>query len=240
MVPFLLLILLFLKKKMDSFNRRKRNIRADKTIYIFCEGKKTEPLYFEGFAKDIEQEKRRKSVQIKPIGIGANTISLVKSVEERIQKEGISIEEDEIWIVFDKDDFLDDHFDNAIKKARSLKNKFQVAYSNECFELWYLLHFSYFTSPVGRKGKEGYFKKILPLLKEQDPSIKITNYEKQGKRLENLYTLLRPFQEEAIKNAKKLFESLKHDSDKNTPAKQKPSTTVYLLVERLNKLRNEP
>lgn len=41
------------------------------------------------------------------------------------------------WIVFDKDDYQD--FDEAIEFAG--KNGFEVAYSNQAFELWFLLHF---------------------------------------------------------------------------------------------------
>lgn len=43
---------------------------------------------------------------------------------------------DQVWLVFDKDDF--DDFDKAIKVAQ--KNGFKEAWSNECFELWYYLY----------------------------------------------------------------------------------------------------
>ena len=44
---------------------------------------------------------------------------------------------DEIWVVFDKDDNKD--FEDAIRLALSLKYK--VAYTNQAFEYWFVLHF---------------------------------------------------------------------------------------------------
>lgn len=41
------------------------------------------------------------------------------------------------WVVFDKDDF--DDFDEAVRDAQT--RGYGLAMSNECFELWYLLHF---------------------------------------------------------------------------------------------------
>lgn len=41
------------------------------------------------------------------------------------------------WVVFDKDDF--DDFDEAVRNAQTCG--YGLAMSNECFELWYLLHF---------------------------------------------------------------------------------------------------
>ena len=40
---------------------KKRGIRSEfKKIYIFCEGEKTEPLYFSGFRDEIHNAIKRK------------------------------------------------------------------------------------------------------------------------------------------------------------------------------------
>ena len=43
-----------------------------------------------------------------------------------------------VWIVFDKDDF--DDFDQAIQEA--INRGYNVAWSNQSFEYWLYLHFS--------------------------------------------------------------------------------------------------
>jgi len=58
-----------------------------------------------------------------------NTLSLVNKALE-LRKEG---EYDQVWCVFDKEDFPIDQFENIIHRAN--ENGMQVAYSNQAFEL---------------------------------------------------------------------------------------------------------
>jgi hypothetical protein len=80
-----------------------------------------------------------------------------------------------------------------------------------------LLHFDYHTTAYNRKD----YQKML------NKRLKVT-YEKNSK---NIYQLLKNKQENAIRNAKKLLESYAN----HNPAKDNPCTTVYKLVEELNK-----
>ncbi|WP_304969408.1 RloB family protein, partial [Romboutsia ilealis] len=45
--------------------------------------------------------------------------------------------------MYDKDDFPLDNFDNTQYSAEKRKEirKYRVAWSNECIELWFVLHF---------------------------------------------------------------------------------------------------
>ena len=95
---------------------------------------------------------------------------------------------------------------------------FKVAYSNESFELWYILHFEYLIAGINRKK---YIKKLSKVLGEK--------YKKNSSKM---YDILLSKKNTAIKNAKKLF---KIHLGLN-PADMKPSTTVHLLVEELNGL----
>lgn len=102
-----------------------------KLILIVCEGENTEVDYFKQF--------RIANVTIMPIGIGMSTTKLVKETEKKrmeLEKRK-KIRFDEVWVVFDKDDNSD--FDEAIHLAKS-KN-YKVAYSNQAFEYWFVLHF---------------------------------------------------------------------------------------------------
>jgi hypothetical protein len=105
------------------------------SILIVCEEEKTEPNYFKAF--------KVTSANVVVIGLGTNTVKLVSSTialkELALKKE---ITYDQVWCVFDRDSFSKTDFNNALLLA--LQNGIEVAYSNEAFEVWYLLHFSYF------------------------------------------------------------------------------------------------
>lgn len=51
--------------------------------------------------------------------------------------------QEDVWLMYDKDDFPLDDFDNTQYSALSRKDirKYKVAWSNECIELWFVLHF---------------------------------------------------------------------------------------------------
>ncbi|WP_235203644.1 RloB family protein [Candidatus Magnetobacterium casense] len=135
-----------------------------------------------------------------------------------------------VWAVFDKDDF--NQFNNAIQITA--KNNICVAYSNEAFELWYLLHFNYHDTAMSRN-------KYAPRLTKKLGR----KYEKNSK---DMYATLKDRQNYAVENANKLlekeykpkddkeFDPMKITKDFN-PANNNPSTTVHLLVKELNAYR---
>jgi hypothetical protein len=171
------------------------------TFLIVCEGARTEPLYFQGF--------KVPSAHI--VGTGKNTKSLV---EEAIRIRGKSGRYDHCWCVFDRDSFSAESFNAAVQMATSAG--FEVAHSNEAFELWYLLHFSYSDAALARRL---YADKLTEHLgrpyRKNDPA---------------LYEVLLPHQEQAIKHAKKLLASY---GANHNPEKHNPSTRVHALVELL-------
>ncbi|HBC42890.1 MAG TPA: abortive phage infection protein [Pseudanabaena sp.] len=190
-----------------GYSYRKINIReVRQNFLIVCEGEKTEPKYFEGFPvpKDV--------VDIR--GLGQNPSKLVKSTKKIIeqQEEGYY---DQVWCVFDRDDWTTEDFNNAI--ANSKIQEIKVAYSNEAFELWYVLHFEFLNSGIPRSD---YIKKLDNLLGH-----------KYKKNSEDIYDELIDKQSIAMKNAKNLLKQY----NPQTPVKDNPSTTVHLLVQELNK-----
>jgi hypothetical protein len=209
-----------IRKNFNQRFKRKYNTRKpNKFIYIFTEGKETEVKYFKSKKEEVETKIRRRNIKIK--GIGDNALNIVEYALDFIKKEDIELDIDEFWVVFDKDDY-EKQFDNAINRAKA--NKLKVAYSNECFELWFLLHFNLLTSPINRKD---YFKKL-------DKEIKKINRRGYNKNLKNVFSLIKNKEKEAIKNAKKLINI--HKNEKSFLRKN-PSTTVHLLIESLNKLK---
>ena len=125
-----------------------------------------------------------------------------------------------VWCVFDRDSYpcnpKDKHnFNRAIQLAKS--NQIKVAYSNDAFEIWYILHFSYHQAAWGR---ERYAAKLTELLSAK--------YEKNDK---TMYGKLKDKQADAIMFAKKL---LAYYGTKHNPESDNPCTTVHILVEFLN------
>ncbi len=114
-----------------QLNKRHSGAVSNIRFLIVCEGEKTEPNYFKRFPVA--------TANIELIGVGYNTMSLINYTLELRKELNYSYETDQVWCVFDKDDFSDNDFNAAIHKAEA--NGINVAYSNEAFELWYLLHF---------------------------------------------------------------------------------------------------
>ncbi|HLP62447.1 MAG TPA: RloB family protein [Candidatus Deferrimicrobium sp.] len=202
---------LFWKRKNRSLNRKSGSRGTPpNSILIVCEGEKTEPNYFIAFSRLIS------SVKVKVEGCGMNTLSLVKRAVEISQKARKSGENyDRVWCVFDKDDNPLDQFNAAFELAD--KKNIQIAYSNEAFELWYLLHFHYFNTGISRAD---YIKKLSQLLNSP--------YEKNSP---GMYRDLLDKQQTAIKNAEKLLKNY----DRPNSGENNPATTVHLLVQELNK-----
>ncbi|GAP06132.1 RloB-like protein [Anaerolinea thermolimosa] len=168
---------------------------------IICEGKQTEPNYFKRF---------RVNAVVEAFGIGRSPLNIVKYAQNYWQKGDF----DQAWVVFDFDNVGAPQFNQAIQQAKQAGLK--VAYSNPCFEVWFLLHFGYYNTPMNRQQ---YINKLSQNLgrtyQKNDPS---------------LYDELLTHQRIAISNAQRLLGSYNpHD-----PAKDDPSTTVHLLVKELN------
>ena len=198
--------------KQQSRKELKRKIfgkgKPKDSILIVCEGKKTEPNYLQGF--------RVSSASIKIEGLGLNTNSLVEetiAIKKRAAKYGKKY--DQIWCVFDRDANPHHNIQRAFALAK--RENVKIAFSNEAFELWYLLHFRYRIVAINRH-------KCLQQVKALLGGV----YKKND---ENMYEKLLDRQEQAIANARHLMDQY----NPYNPSNDNPSTTVYCLVEELNK-----
>ena len=190
-------------KRYGSNKRRVNRFPPKSKILIVCEGEKTEPNYFKKF-------------KVRPVieGPGMNTVSLVQEAIRLKRQDSY----DQVWCVFDKDEFPVANFNRALELAQ--QNNIRVAYSNEAFELWYLLHFSYWDTGIHR---DKYQEKLSDKKRLGHP------YKKNS---EAIFDELYAKQKDAIRNAKRLL----GEYEPENPARNNPSTTVHLLVEQLNQL----
>lgn len=208
------------RRTEPTFERAEPKLVEKPTILIVCEGENTEPSYFKQF--------RLTSATIKPVGQGFNTISLVNRAIQ-IASQGTY---EQVWCVFDKDDFPDLDFNNAISIAEA--NKFSVAYSNQAFEYWILLHFD--DHQGGGMHRDDYDSKINKLLKPYNLTYDGT---KNKVITEDIFELLDGVDKKTNKERKVLaIERAKRNLnhfDQTNPAKEESTTTVFKLVEELLK-----
>ncbi|MFH0997662.1 MAG: RloB family protein [Pseudomonadota bacterium] len=188
-------------KNLRDLKRRKNFRSIRKNFLIVCEGEKTETNYFNKF---------RVSKEI--YGAGANTESLVKIAIDL--KNNAKIKFDKVWCVFDRDSFSPQNFNSAFILAKN--NDIKIAYSNEAFEIWYLLHFNYHDSATSRRQYEAMLTERLGF-----------QYKKNDN---SMFDCLIHLQDDAIRNANKLLNSYVNRS----PLNANPSTTVHILVQELN------
>lgn len=219
------------KEKLDPkmFQRqgKKRVVgrRTQRRYYlIVTEGEKTEPYYFKGLKKQLPPD-LIELIEFDLKGIGQNTLSIVKNarklLEER-EKKPFLPPYNEVWVVFDKDSFPPQNFNNAINQARDLG--IHCAWSNEAFELWYLLHFQSIENAMSRKQYQAFLEREL--------SNKMGIPFKYEKNAQNMYELLQLYgnQNQAIKRAKQLESHF----DNREFATHNPCTTVYKFLEKIN------
>lgn len=161
--------------------------------YIFCEGEQTEPLYFEGFKPMIEDNPIYKDMVLIEIEPCAVETMRVIGMAERVGK--LNLE--------------------------NLNLQYHVAWSNECIEFWFILHFAYYTS---NNHRDEYVK----FLNDKFRELGIGKYQKNMKNIFNIL-MEKGSLMLAIRYAKRIIEENKG----RTPTKIAPGTKVYELVEEL-------
>ncbi|MBR5974582.1 MAG: RloB domain-containing protein [Clostridiales bacterium] len=186
---------------------------------IVTEGTDTEPSYF-GAMKEIINKSYPDRIQLVVQGMGDNTLSLFQKARRLAESSANGYKH--VWIVYDTDDFLAEHIDETARlceKESSEETTYHAIWSNQCIELWFLLHFSYLQSDLHRKT-------YWPKLTEQLVSLGKGKYSKNR---QDMYEILYPFMNTAISNAEKLD---RVNSGK-LPSASAPGTKVHLLVKKL-------
>lgn len=203
------------KRRADAQSPRPR-------ILIVCEGERTEPAYFNALRQSLRLSKDLIDIR----GEGMNTQRLVdeaKAIKKKAEQENLPY--DKVWIVMDKDSFGEAQYLNAIRSARAAE--FHVAWSNEAFELWYLLHYEEASLSGDRQD---YTKELSRLMGK-----------KYAKNDQSLYALLKKKQDIAFQRARELEERNRKDIAAGVQSKAieaiRPSTSVQDLVDALESIK---
>lgn len=192
---------------------------------IVSEGIKTEPLYLKGFVDKINEKYKHitKESHIQVYGTGRNTKGLIQFVDNKYFK-GDWSHFQKFWLVYDKDDFPLDNFDNTQFEAEArIKPKISVAWSNESIELWFLLHFQdYFSN----NGREQYIEKL-------------NEYFDYSKSRDDLYDVItaKGSLEDAKRRARKMYKEFQ-EAGETSMSSMVPATRMFELIEELEQYMN--
>lgn len=196
-----------------------KKTRMKSRIFIFCNGELAEPSYFQDFKDHLRSHSiviRYKKEFLKKAPWDFISAS-IKYKEKLISKGDFVIKDgDQSWCVFDVDDYWGQNekkFREALRSAN--ENDLKLAWSNECFEFWFLCHFGLYSSAVPRTV---YHKKLAKHFKDK----KLGRYQKNMK---GIFNQILPFQMLAIKRARKMYNA--------GEVQNNPSTAVFRLVEEI-------
>jgi hypothetical protein len=195
--------------------RKTEGAQLRRRVLIVCEDSKSSCLYFKSFEIDNER------AEVFAVGTGMNTDSLVEeAITLKHQQETERRPYHEIWCVLDRDSFPLSNYARAFDLAR--KANIRIAWANEAFELWYLLHFNYHDTGMSRTDYKSRLDACLP-----------RPYDKADG---SIYEKILPYQATAIRHARRL-EKYWRDLGERFPERQNPSTGVHKLVEFVNEFR---
>jgi hypothetical protein len=197
-------------KKRDSL-RRRRSFREPRARFlIVCEGKVTEPVYF----NDVRRAERG-IIELEIVSGGVPKAVVERAVEmkrrserEAERREDDNLRYDSVWCVFD----VDEHPFVPEAKQQAQANAINVAVSNPCFELWFLRHFQDQTAHIERHRVQHLCREHVPGYQKAPPC-----------------DLLRPHQAGAIERAILLenWQASRENAGGN------PSTGVHRLIQQI-------
>jgi len=218
------------KKSRDDWRKKRRQEYLETReyrYYIFTEGVQTEPLYFQRFKDRIEDNPIYKDmVLVKLEPCGAETERVVDQARKYVRDNRIA--KGQIWCVYDKDSFPAAHFNNAAHRLEQYNEenpdvKYHAAWSNECIEFWFLLHFQYYTANTHRNE----YRRIL---RQKFSEAGAPKYDKNV--AETFDVLLNHGNPKlAIRYEKRILA----ENEGKTPTEIVPGTKVHELVEELAK-----
>lgn len=223
-------------------SRKNQGTRKVNKVILYCEGRNTEPSYFELFKKN--------NCKVVPVVVPGHGIgSCVEFVEEankkynclsKVQRNKYS----QKWLVYD----CDGHEDFAVSIKIARKYGFRVAFSNMCIEYWFVLHFYDMDGqPIPMKGfshsqsQIDLVNKAIELYNKK-ALVKVKLYDSESKAVEeDFFELMMAFHPEthnqrlvdAYNRAKAIHETKKVQGAEFTES----VTTMYELIKELGVIK---
>lgn len=198
------------QKKRGQAKRKQAKI-----ILIGAEGNnKTEKYYFSSFNRS-----RGEYIVHMARGNDTDPVKIVRSVCDSIKKEELDFANGDLafcTVDTDTDIAKQGQIDEAIKIAHD--NNIELILSNPCFEIWFLMHFTYSTK---------YYPSTTAVTNELEKFI--PEYRKSR----NVFDKVSPHTETAKQNAINLEQHHADAGHKEKSMECNPSSEAYKIVEKL-------
>ena len=198
-------------KRRDSLRRRRSFRKPLARFLIVCEGKVTEPVYF----GDIRRMERGIiELEIVPGGVPKTVVERAVDMKKQSERDAKrrqdeNLRYDSVWCVFD----IDEHPFVPEAKQQAQANAINIAVSNPCFELWFLLHFQDQSAHIEGHTVQHLCRQHMPGYQKTPPC-----------------DLLRPHQVEATERAIQL----ENWQESRENAGGNPSTGVHRLIQQIH------
>lgn len=192
---------------------RKEGKRSISTMWIFCEGEKTEIHYFKHLRSDL----RIRKLQIKVNSSdNKNALGVVNYALNYLNRKRDYLPGDIIACVFDRDQNSPEDIERAKKLAS--KKGIEIIFSNPCFEFWILSHFECYKRPLEKDMLKRKLISSLGQYNKNDPLL----YEKTKERISD-----------AIKFSKDIISMHDNNGVEIISRDSNPSTLVHQLIEQI-------
>lgn len=200
------------KEGKRHFGRKPKPKEKKKRILILTEGETTEPLYLKSLCINLGLNSIKfnndsgDGVCIEGEKVDSAPISIAQCAKvEAAKTEGTGEEKEPYWniiyCVFDRD--THPTFNNAIAEIHTLQKNhpdqiIQAIVSDICFELWFLLHFSYSTKQFSCADD---LIRHLKSMQDENNKKPFSDYEKGNS---NYFKITLPYIAKALTHAKQL------------------------------------
>ncbi|WP_288841624.1 RloB family protein [uncultured Deefgea sp.] len=198
-------------RRTATFNRGQPKFKQVEDTLIICEDTNSNKTYLDDACHHF-----RSSAKIKVLHCGKNTpyeiVAFAKTVRAKYDK---------IYCVFDRDDHP--NFDEALQLASDCN--VETIKSYPCFELWYILHYKYFSKcivGVGNKSSGDMLQKEVGLIPQ------LAAYTKSASK--GLFFNLKDDLDQAIRHSTRRLKEANEDGSIN------PSTEIHLLISKIKEL----
>jgi hypothetical protein len=208
------------ERRAKSLRRRQAMKAPYDVVLIVCEGKKTEPNYF----NELKKAFRLNNANVRISGRGSDPLGVVNFAIETFRQEP---EFDRVYCVFDRDRHTT--YKAALDKVKRTRlgkgSRIFAIPSIPCFEFWLLLYFTYTTKPFDAPPGDSICDRVIKELKQYLPAYQkgdLDIFNKTQDKLENAMT-----------------HACRVEEFHQTSGTDNPSTQVHLLVGYLRDLKKE-
>lgn len=161
------------RRTTSTLKRRGPSREPKRRFTLFCEGKNTEPAYFEAIKHAYPSTqiyvRIERGVGV-PHTVAEKAIVFAKSegLARNSRRKRDSFEEgDEVWAVYDRDEHP--RFQEAVDRCE--QHGIKVGRSNPCFEVWLILHVLDYDQPNTRHQVQKVLQNLRP------------DYDKKGSKI---------------------------------------------------------